>query len=430
MDTSEFDIEFLSQKLSENPQSPLFARLADLYLQKEQHSEALKLCEEGIQQFPKYYAGYLVLGKVCLTLKEYSTARDAFQHALELSPFNELIAKLIASVPDQPDESTRTSEETYFEPPRVAEPVSLKEQISQQFAEQAASHFTEAEITAMEEKEVSNTNVDEALVEPPPGIDANYIKEQIAKQFAEQAASHFTQPEISAGGEEKSGDASEDFSQNVNEPGQWEEKRQEILSAPTAPAFPSFDEYYSQHQSRVQNAPAALLDEYLTEKTSAPDETLAAKSESIPPISKAPTSQTGFTPEQHEEPEQVFASPEQAQLFAEIASEASTEKEKTQPTPKTTIDDLAEKLQKVERIIPHEKYQPQTPGKEETPEVESAESDMVTPTLAEIYASQGEYSAAIQAYEILLFSHPGKAAEYQQRIRELQQKQMEKEGLI
>ena len=55
---------------------------------------------------------------------------------------------------------------------------------------------------------------------------------------------------------------------------------------------------------------------------------------------------------------------------------------------------------------------------------------MVTPTLAEIYASQGEYGAAIQAYEILMFSHPGKTAEYQQRIRELQKKQLEKEGLL
>ena len=36
MDTTEFDIEFLTQKLSDNPQSPLFARLADLIIPNEE----------------------------------------------------------------------------------------------------------------------------------------------------------------------------------------------------------------------------------------------------------------------------------------------------------------------------------------------------------------------------------------------------------
>lgn len=47
MQLEEFDIEFLALKMSENPQSMLFARLADLYLTKEQPVEAMKLLEEG-----------------------------------------------------------------------------------------------------------------------------------------------------------------------------------------------------------------------------------------------------------------------------------------------------------------------------------------------------------------------------------------------
>ena len=69
LDTSEFDIEFLAQKLSENPGSVLFARLADLYVAKNQSVEAMKLCEGGIKLFPRYYAGYIVLGKIHLALK-------------------------------------------------------------------------------------------------------------------------------------------------------------------------------------------------------------------------------------------------------------------------------------------------------------------------------------------------------------------------
>ena len=84
MEFEEFDIEFLAQKMSENPQSPLFARLADLYIGKEQSVEAIKLTEEGIKFFPNYCAGYIVLGKAHLALKEFSQAIGAFEKALEL----------------------------------------------------------------------------------------------------------------------------------------------------------------------------------------------------------------------------------------------------------------------------------------------------------------------------------------------------------
>lgn len=422
---SEFDIEFLSQKLSENPQSPLFARLADLFLQKEQYSEALKLCEEGIQQFPKYYAGYLVLGKVCLALKEYSTARDAFEHALDLSPFNELTAKLLAAVPAQPDESVRTSDETYFEPQTPAaesqnttqlnsnerqfEPQipaqSVEEQIAQQFAQQSAQQFIHEKAPAVEEMEFNYA------IPEPPTAQPTAAQEIIEDQNPEPAP----QPEM-----------------------QREQENLEALSAVVTPKFPSFDEYYSQRSQNAQGGTVSTLDEYLGGNgSSAPaaeqEEYPAAQSQTVKEFSEP-----SFEPqepaqepavEQHQTPEPVFTSPEQSQLFAEMAAEKTVEEEKPITEPKTTIDDIAEKLQKVERIVPQE-MPPPPPAMEETQEDQAAESEMVTPTLAEIYASQGEYGAAIQAYEILMFSHPGKTAEYQQRIRELQKKQLEKEGLL
>jgi hypothetical protein len=106
------------------------------------------------------------------------------------------------------------------------------------------------------------------------------------------------------------------------------------------------------------------------------------------------------------------------------------ESEREEIQPSTDIDSLAEKLQSAEKIVPQENYQPLHPVPEEATEDQAYETDAVTPTLAEIYASQGEYRAAIQAYEILMFSQPAKGGEYQQRIRELQQKQMEKDGFV
>lgn len=86
MELEEFDIEFLALKMAENPQSMLFARLADLYPRKGQNAEAMKLVEDGVKTFPDYYAGYLVLGKTHLAFGEYSRAQTAFQKALDLSP--------------------------------------------------------------------------------------------------------------------------------------------------------------------------------------------------------------------------------------------------------------------------------------------------------------------------------------------------------
>ncbi len=46
---------------------------------------------------------------------------------------------------------------------------------------------------------------------------------------------------------------------------------------------------------------------------------------------------------------------------------------------------------------------------------------IVTPTLAEIYATQGEYDEAIAAYNKLIEQRPGDAARYSIRVRELKE---------
>lgn len=354
MDITEFDIEFLALKLSENPQSPLFARLADLYLEKGQTVEALHLCEEGVRLFPDYYAGHLVLGKIHLALQEYSKARAALHRALELSPFNQVAQLLLSSLPAQPDESVRTTDETYFAP------------VQEQTAE----------------------------VEVQPSAD-------IPEQTVEPPYESMSAEEIS-------------FPQPV------------VESTPISPSseqgFVTFDEYVAQHASELPTQPSTTLDEYLGDSP-------PIQQTQEPMIEELPTAEQETSPieplAQQSEPEIIFTSPEQAQLFAEMMGEEAAQQEPQQTAP--SIDELAEKLQNAERIVPAEDYQP-------TPLPETVENEntmgMVTPTLAEIYASQGEYNAAIQAYEILVFSQPAKAAEFQKRIQELQRLQMEKEGLV
>lgn len=394
MELEEFDIEFLAQKMSENPASPLFARLADLYLSKEQNAEAMKLLEDGLQRFPEYYAGYIVLGKAHLSFKEYSRAYTAFTRALELSPFSQTAAHLLTTVPNKPDESTRTTDENYFTPPAAVPQQQMPEPVLQETP--AAEETVPSDESFIAEAQASSTF--ESMTAEEIGF---------TQSVEEPAAEYPTEPIV-------------------------ETQYGEPVSQET---FPTFDEYFAQNQSRINLNSTLRLDDYLSGAT--PVETAPA-AEEIPQhefINEAYVEQdTTAEPvietapaEAHVDPEPVFASPEQAQLFAEMTG-MDVSSSATAST--TDLDELTEKLQSAEKIIPEENYQPKSPPPKEIPEEQAYESDAVTPTLAEIYASQGEYRAAIQAYEILMFSQPAKGGEFQKRIRELQQLQMEKDGLI
>ncbi|MFA6541471.1 MAG: hypothetical protein WCT99_07700 [Bacteroidota bacterium] len=384
MDTLEIDIEFLAQKLSENPESPLFARLADLYLGKNQTVEAMKLCEEGMKRYPEYTAGYLVLGKTHAALKEYSKALAAFRKAEEYSPFNPFIKKLSDAVAHQTDEPERTTDEDYFTQPAAE--------------------------TSAEEPPAAGVPLNASLFDGLTPEEMNYIQ-QTGESAPEQ------QPNTDLG-----------------------------YADPIRQNFSSFDEYYSEHQPQGDKASEQSLDDYLQSQQQAipesesaggtgretPAETIAFENpvveesgfpeqnstEDVPVSAAAPEETQDNAPQ---EPEMVFASPEQAQLFAEMNAANSAS---------GGLDELAEKLENAERIVPREN--PAESASPEEPLDSDAEysADMVTPTLAEIYASQGELKAAIQAYEILMFSHPEKGAGFQKRISELQQLQMEKDGLV
>jgi len=89
------------------------------------------------------------------------------------------------------------------------------------------------------------------------------------------------------------------------------------------------------------------------------------------------------------------------------------------PSRSTSVEQIIQQLEEAPRRI-----QPPPPG---TPEVqvvvESAGPGgrFVTATLAEIYASQGAYDEAIEAYRKLALQRPGSAERYQKRQHELEE---------
>ncbi len=301
MDLSEFDIDFLSQRLSDNPQSPLFARLADLYLTQNQSAEALKLCETGVQTYSSYATGYVILGKCYSALNENSKARLAFTQALHLAPFNQLARKLLEEIPLTVDEPIQTPEIESIDttPPPAG--------------------------TTVQEETFPTQSVDE----PPQNVD----EPQLGTEIIAEAP---VEEEI------------------MQEPIQQTEAAI-VETPPVEPEqLPEVDEYIQQHTANAGTEKLVSLDEYLNQAAA--------------------------------------------------------------PEP-NGLDSLATQLENAGRIIPQEP-EPSTSPEESAP----LDSIVITPTLAEIYASQGEYGAAIQAYEILIFSKPDERERFEKRISELQAK--------
>ncbi|HLP16601.1 MAG TPA: tetratricopeptide repeat protein [Bacteroidota bacterium] len=104
MEPAAFNIGPLRLRMAEHPDSPLFARLADLALSDKEGTRdvagALALCEKGVGLYPEYASGHLVLGKCYQELGRMVEARAAFHRALELSPYNTVVQHLLVVLPD------------------------------------------------------------------------------------------------------------------------------------------------------------------------------------------------------------------------------------------------------------------------------------------------------------------------------------------
>ncbi len=331
MDLSEFDIDFLYQRLSDNPQSPLFARLADLYLSKNQSSEALKLCETGVQAYSSYAAGYVVLGKCYLALNNNSKAKLAFTQAMHLSPFNQVARKLLSEIVSAADESPESAG-----------------------GESSAASSPSNE--AQPEQQIAASAIEENIFAPP----SVHVPEPVVEESSIAAAIEEPVHEIIQPEEVPIVEATAEI--NVAAP-VIEERAPEIIepaaiqTAEPAPLM-SLDDYVQFHSASLATDKAISLDEYLGNVQ--------------PAIVHAPV---------------------------------------------TELDTLAAKLENAERIVPQESQEEASP-KESVP----SDSLVITPTLAEIYATQGEYGAAIQAYEILILSKPNERDRFEKRIKELRAK--------
>jgi tetratricopeptide (TPR) repeat protein len=83
-----------------------------------------------------------------------------------------------------------------------------------------------------------------------------------------------------------------------------------------------------------------------------------------------------------------------------------------------SMEQIIQQLEGAPRRIPVQETPPAPVGSHETP---ASPARFVTATLAEIYANQGEYDEAIEAYRTLAAQRPGSAERYQKRLAELEE---------
>lgn len=79
--------KYLEGKLKHNPDSILFARLAELYLSFDRIEDAVKLCEDGIRKHPSYVTGHYILSKCYLRQNKLENAKKELRRVLYYDPY-------------------------------------------------------------------------------------------------------------------------------------------------------------------------------------------------------------------------------------------------------------------------------------------------------------------------------------------------------
>ena len=80
------DIKYLEKKLKRNPNSILFARLADAYASIERIDDAIQICENGLRKHPYYVTGHFIISKCYLKKKQFDHAEKELKRVLLFDP--------------------------------------------------------------------------------------------------------------------------------------------------------------------------------------------------------------------------------------------------------------------------------------------------------------------------------------------------------
>jgi tetratricopeptide (TPR) repeat protein len=88
----------------EGERSPRFAERAAESLARGETAEAKRLCQTGVERFPWYATGHLVLGRCYETAGHYRAASGCYRQVLQILPGLVVAEEALARVSGRPDE--------------------------------------------------------------------------------------------------------------------------------------------------------------------------------------------------------------------------------------------------------------------------------------------------------------------------------------
>jgi tetratricopeptide (TPR) repeat protein len=419
-------ITALEKKVGPDAKSPLFAQLANFYLELHRAEDALRMCDAGLAHYPFYTTGHLVKGKALVALHMRAEARREFEFVLEFLPRNEMVTTLLEQIPPSEDETlTATLQEVQ---PEVVKPEHIppsldeyKIPLTPQLHPEPFSGFDQPAQEQQPELSPAPTSLSgssffDAITQAPAatttddllGIAAPSIETPEMPEPSSFSGFDVPMPE-SPSFSETQASAFADIPRLVPEPSSGFEF---TLSAPdqeTLTPEPSEEEsftlYASRRRAELTGEDTVSLEDYLSNVAiDLPEGSSLELSMSTGMQNKIddtitreeyPTDTTIILPQ---------IPPPELPLSASIQNQ---------------IEEIANKLQSAGKITPVIDL-----AQKETPP--ASEQDLpvsmgfVTPTLAEIYAKQGWFDDAIKAYKVLARNKPGERERFEKRIEELE----------
>jgi len=83
---------------SQAPRAPAFAEVAESYRAKDLLEEAKAVCEQGLQEWPSYVSGHIVMAKIHRDAGALDRAEASLRRALELDPMNAIALSLMGDL--------------------------------------------------------------------------------------------------------------------------------------------------------------------------------------------------------------------------------------------------------------------------------------------------------------------------------------------
>ena len=345
------EIGYLENRLADNPDSTLFARLAEAYIGLGRTDEALELCRRGLERHPQYATGHMVYAKALWKKGELEEAEKSATRALELEPHSLWALKLRGDILRAMG-WIRNAEMNYRQ---ILEFDPLEERARAAVEDLRGLEEEIVTPSVGEEEEVAGVTAAEELV--------GEMEEPVAEETAEEAA-----------------ETVEDLDKVLDDIFETEEE--------------------------VPSSPDLALEE----------ETVAGE-EVVSPFEEAELEEAAPEAEAVVAEEAAAAEEELKEIFGEETAEAAVEEEREIEQPAEAA--AAEEEEKEEE-------------RREAPELEEAEGrtprpSIVTPTLGEIYAAQGQYAKAIGVFEVLREKEPDNP-EWPKKIEMLKKKLAESQS--